>query len=155
MTDEARNILVVAHARRPETVDAAARVIGALRDAGARPVLSADDRAELGTAIAGPLATLGADVAIAEIELATSREDAGNRVADGKYEEAKKVLGGAVKAANQQGAMLPDALAKDLAAAADEAEKMEANVDKAKADSKVRKEFSKGGKASSRAVKKK
>lgn len=70
MTDEGRNILVVAHARRPETVDAAARVIGALREAGATPVLAADDRAELGSAIPGPLATLGADVAVADIELA-------------------------------------------------------------------------------------
>ncbi|MGP6205103.1 NAD kinase [Microbacterium sp. F2] len=70
MTNEGRNILVVAHALRPETVDAAARVIGALREAGATPVLSADDRAELGTAIPGPLAVLGADVAVADIELA-------------------------------------------------------------------------------------
>jgi len=42
-----RNILVVAHAGRPDTVDAARRVIEALREAGARPVLAADDRAEL------------------------------------------------------------------------------------------------------------
>ena len=70
MTDEARNILVVAHGRRPDTVGAAARVIGALRDAGATPVLSSDDRAELDSAIPGPLATLGADVAVADIELA-------------------------------------------------------------------------------------
>lgn len=70
MTNEGRNILVVAHALRPETVDAAARVIGALRDAGATPVLSSDDREELGPTIAGPLATLGADVAVADIELA-------------------------------------------------------------------------------------
>lgn len=70
MTNEGRNILVVAHALRPETVDAAARVIGALREAGATPVLSSDDRAELGIAIPGPLAVLGADVAVADIELA-------------------------------------------------------------------------------------
>ncbi|WP_448720732.1 NAD kinase [Microbacterium natoriense] len=42
-----RNILVVAHAGRPDTVDAARRVVDALRAAGARPVLAADDRAEL------------------------------------------------------------------------------------------------------------
>ncbi|WP_434970987.1 NAD kinase [Microbacterium sp. bgisy207] len=70
MTDEGRNILVVVHARRPETVHAAARVIGALRDAGATPVISSEDRAELGSSVPGPLATLGADVAVADIELA-------------------------------------------------------------------------------------
>jgi len=42
-----RNILVVAHAGRADTVDAARRVVDALREAGARPVLAADDRAEL------------------------------------------------------------------------------------------------------------
>lgn len=42
-----RNILVVAHAGRPDTVDAARRVIEALRGAGARPVLAAEDRADL------------------------------------------------------------------------------------------------------------
>ncbi|MGO2049714.1 MAG: NAD kinase [Microbacterium sp.] len=42
-----RNILVVAHAGRDDTVAAARRVIELLRGAGARPVLSADDRAEL------------------------------------------------------------------------------------------------------------
>lgn len=42
-----RNILVVAHARRDDTVAAARRVIAALRDAGAHPVLDPQDRAEL------------------------------------------------------------------------------------------------------------
>ena len=42
-----RNILVVAHAHREDTVAAAHRVILALREAGARPVLAAEDRAEL------------------------------------------------------------------------------------------------------------
>src|SRR6476659_2022339 len=42
-----RSILVVAHAHRADTVHAAERVVGALREAGARPVLAADDRAEL------------------------------------------------------------------------------------------------------------
>lgn len=45
-----RNILVVAHAGRADTVAAARRVIELLRSAGARPVLSADDRAELSAA---------------------------------------------------------------------------------------------------------
>ncbi len=43
-----RNILVVAHAGRTETVAAARRVVEALRAAGARPVLASIDRAELG-----------------------------------------------------------------------------------------------------------
>lgn len=42
-----RNILVVAHAGRVDTVAAARWVVEALRGAGARPVLAADDRAEL------------------------------------------------------------------------------------------------------------
>lgn len=42
-----RNILVVAHAGRVDTVDAARRVIDALREAGARPVLAAEDHAAL------------------------------------------------------------------------------------------------------------
>jgi Ca-activated chloride channel family protein len=92
---------------------------------------------------------------IAEIELATSVEDAANLVTAGKYDEAKRVLKEAVLSANQQGDLLPESLRKDLITAAEEAQEMEANVDKAEADSKVRKEFSKGGKASSRALKKK
>lgn len=42
-----RNILVVAHAGRADTVEAAGRVIESLRSAGARPVLAAVDRDEL------------------------------------------------------------------------------------------------------------
>lgn len=42
-----RNILVVAHAGRPDTVAAALRVVDALRGAGARPVLAPDDSADL------------------------------------------------------------------------------------------------------------
>ncbi|WP_149085731.1 MULTISPECIES: NAD kinase [Microbacterium] len=42
-----RRILVVAHAGRVDTVAAARRVIDALRGAGVRPVLAADDHAEL------------------------------------------------------------------------------------------------------------
>ncbi|MFS0913100.1 NAD kinase [Microbacterium sp. 179-I 3D2 NHS] len=42
-----RSILVVAHAGRVDTVAAARRVVDALRDAGARPMLTADDHAEL------------------------------------------------------------------------------------------------------------
>ena len=72
MTDAERNILVVVHARRDDTVAAAQRVVSALREAGARPVLSPDDREELGDALAllGQVATLGVDVSVDDIELA-------------------------------------------------------------------------------------
>lgn len=76
MTREAtprRNILVVAHARRDDTVAAARRVIAALLAADARPVLPGDDEAlaiELDDI--GPFAALGADVAVGEIELVIS-----------------------------------------------------------------------------------
>ncbi|WP_347345246.1 NAD kinase [Microbacterium sp.] len=72
MTNATRHILVVAHAHRTETVEAARRVLDALLGAGARPVLAADDREELG-AVLGHLdevATLGADVGVDELELA-------------------------------------------------------------------------------------
>jgi len=67
-----RNILVVAHAGRDDTVAAARRVITLLRSAGARPVLSVDDRAEL-SAVDGDFAgvdVLGDDVAVDDLELA-------------------------------------------------------------------------------------
>jgi NAD+ kinase len=72
MNDAERNILVVVHARRDDTVAAAQRVVSALRDAGARPVLSIDDREELGDALAllGPVFTLGVDVSVDDVELA-------------------------------------------------------------------------------------
>ncbi|GAA1987201.1 NAD kinase [Microbacterium pumilum] len=66
-----RSILVVAHALRHDTVVAAERVVGALRAAGARPVLAADDRDAL-AAVRPSLAdvtTLG-EVPVADIELA-------------------------------------------------------------------------------------
>ncbi|GAA3663984.1 NAD kinase [Microbacterium marinilacus] len=69
-----RKILVVAHAHRDDTVDAAVRVVGLLRSAGAVPVLAPDDRAEL-SALAPSLAdvaALGEDggVDLADIDLA-------------------------------------------------------------------------------------
>ncbi|WP_236968602.1 NAD kinase [Microbacterium aurantiacum] len=75
MNDDARvkrHILVVAHALRDDTVDAADRVVRALRAAGATPVLAADDRVELVAARAGfdDVAALGSDVAVEDIELA-------------------------------------------------------------------------------------
>ena len=66
-----RSILVVAHAHRDETVVAAERVVNALRAAGARPVLAADDRDELAAvrpSLAG-VATLD-DVPLEDIVLA-------------------------------------------------------------------------------------
>lgn len=72
MRDAERSILVVVHARREDTVDAATRVIAALTSAGARPVLALDDRDTL--AMSQPqfaaIAALGIDVAVDEIELA-------------------------------------------------------------------------------------
>ncbi len=72
MNDADRRILVVVHARRDDTVAAAARVVAALRGAGARPVLSVDDRAELGDALEllGDVGTLNVDVSVEDIELA-------------------------------------------------------------------------------------
>ena len=70
-TQPTRNILVVAHARRDDTVAAARRVIAAVLASGARPVLAIDDP-ELVAALAdlGPIAGLGADVDVADIEIA-------------------------------------------------------------------------------------
>ena len=73
MTDSTvpRSILVVAHARRDDTVAAARHVIAALIAADARPVLAVDDP-ELVDALSdlGPLAALGTDVPVTDIELA-------------------------------------------------------------------------------------
>jgi NAD+ kinase len=72
MTEPERKILVVVHARRDDTVSAAQRVVSALHGAGARPVLSPDDRDELGDAVSllGDVDILGVDVPVEEIELA-------------------------------------------------------------------------------------
>jgi len=72
MSHDERSILVVVHALRDDTVHAAARVISALREAGARPVLPLEDRAILAAAVEGfaDVATLGDDVDVADIELA-------------------------------------------------------------------------------------
>ncbi|OJU41351.1 MAG: NAD kinase [Microbacterium sp. 69-10] len=67
-----RRILVVAHAKRPDTVDAALRVIDALHQAGAVPVLAAPDREELSDVDArfAEIAQLGEDVVAEDLELA-------------------------------------------------------------------------------------
>jgi NAD+ kinase len=67
-----RRILVVAHSKRPDTVAAALRVIEALREAGAVPVIPATDGDELIAAdprFAG-IGMLGEDVAADDLELA-------------------------------------------------------------------------------------
>ncbi len=70
-TAQRRSILVVVHALRDDSVAAAERVCAALRAAGAVPVLSAHDAADLRLrgGLAG-IAVLDEDVALREIELA-------------------------------------------------------------------------------------
>ena len=72
MTQAQRSILVVVHAHRDETVDAAERVVEALVAAGARPVLAADDRDALAQErpAFADIAALGEDVPVEDIELA-------------------------------------------------------------------------------------
>lgn len=67
-----RCILVVAHAGRVETVEAARRVIDALREAGARPVLAVDDHEDLAAVDPFFVDTdvLGGSVDPADLELA-------------------------------------------------------------------------------------
>lgn len=70
-----RNFLVVAHARREETITAALRVVRLLEAAGAAPVMSPDDCRELRAAVPQPdelggVALLGDDVALTDVELA-------------------------------------------------------------------------------------
>ncbi|MDL9981472.1 NAD kinase [Microbacterium candidum] len=72
MEPESRSILVVTHALRDDTREAAERVIDALESAGARPVVAAEDRELLAEARPelSRLAAIGIDVAVDEIELA-------------------------------------------------------------------------------------
>jgi NAD+ kinase len=72
MESEVRNILVVTHALRDDTREAAERVIDALESAGARPVVAADDRDLLADERPelARLAALGIDVAVDDVELA-------------------------------------------------------------------------------------
>lgn len=70
-----RYILVVAHARRDDTVAAATRVIAALVEAGARPVMSPEDFVDLSGAVTDARAfadvlLLDENVPVADIELA-------------------------------------------------------------------------------------
>jgi len=71
MTPSDRRILLVVHARRDDTVQAAERIISAVLTAGAVPVVSAEDRPELAERLSlEGVATLGTDVGIDEVELA-------------------------------------------------------------------------------------
>lgn len=71
MSDTDRMILVVAHARRDDTVEAAHRVIRALHTAGAVPVLPDADLDEIAGGLDGiPIAVLGVDVPVEALELA-------------------------------------------------------------------------------------
>lgn len=67
-----RRILVVAHAHRDDTVDAAVRVVDTLRRSGATPVMETGDRAELAelAPVLGDVAVLGDDVALEDVDLA-------------------------------------------------------------------------------------
>ncbi len=70
-TEHRRSILVVAHALRADSVAAAERVCSALRAAGAVPVLSAHDAADLrGHSSLTGVAVLDEQVPLGEIELA-------------------------------------------------------------------------------------
>ncbi len=92
---------------------------------------------------------------IAEIELATSMENAADLVAAGKYEEAKQVLGLAVTTAQQRGQVLTGTLKDDLMAAATEAENLQKQVDSAQESAEEAKILTKQQKASSYNLKKK
>ncbi|MGP3535166.1 NAD kinase [Microbacterium sp. RD1] len=71
MTSIERHILLVVHAHRDDTIDAAGRVIAELRSASAHPVLSAEDRVQLETVLdLSGVGTLGEDVPLDDIELA-------------------------------------------------------------------------------------
>ncbi|MGC0371251.1 NAD kinase [Microbacterium sp. SLBN-111] len=71
MTPSERRILLVVHARRDDTVEAAQRVLSAVRAAGAIPVVSAEDRPELAERLSlDGVETLGVDVGVDDLELA-------------------------------------------------------------------------------------
>ncbi|NHI16501.1 NAD kinase [Microbacterium excoecariae] len=70
----ARNILIVAHAHREDTVQAAARIVSIIRGQGARPVFAAEDRAALAGIAPGfaDVAVLGDDVSPDDVAVAIS-----------------------------------------------------------------------------------
>ena len=66
-----RNILVVAHTGRKDSLEAAILVIHRLRGSGARPVLCGDDKGDIVAASPSlsDVAVLGSDVALSDVEL--------------------------------------------------------------------------------------
>ncbi|PPF31350.1 NAD kinase [Rathayibacter tritici] len=66
-----RNILVIAHTGRSDSLDAAILVVHRLRNSGARPVLCPDDKGDIVTVAPdlGDVSVLGADVPLESIEL--------------------------------------------------------------------------------------
>ncbi|MET0886488.1 MAG: NAD kinase [Mycetocola sp.] len=73
MSSEARNILVVSHTGRADSLDAAVQVVAQLLEAGAVPVVQRDERDEICASANGlaseSLAVLHEDVAPADLEL--------------------------------------------------------------------------------------
>lgn len=66
-----RRILVVSHTARPEAISATALVVATLREAGVTPVMAEYDHAEFVPHLPGePLARLGIEVPVAELEVA-------------------------------------------------------------------------------------
>lgn len=67
-----RRILIVAHAYRDDTVEAATRTVSIVREQGAVPVFAAPDRDDLSAIVPGlaDVAVLGADVPLADIDAA-------------------------------------------------------------------------------------
>ena len=67
-----RRILVVAHAHRDDTVDAAVRVVDTLRRAGATPVMELADRTALAelAPVLGDVAVLGDDIRVDDLDAA-------------------------------------------------------------------------------------
>ncbi len=90
-----RNILVVVHAGRNDTVEAARRVVEAVRAAGARPVFTAEDHRALHDDVFAGVAVLGEQVAAGELEIAISLGGDGTilRAAELVREGAVPVLG--------------------------------------------------------------
>lgn len=90
-----RNILVVVHAGRSDSIEAAHRVVDAVRAAGARPVFSVEDRDSLADAGFTGVATLGEDVAAADLEFVIVLGGDGTilRAAELVYEADVPVLG--------------------------------------------------------------
>ena len=82
-------------------------------------------------------------------------EAAANLVAERKFDEAKALLGRAVATAKEQSAGLSPKAAEELLTAADAAQKMEQDVDRAATSAQDAKLFGKRSKAEAQQLKKK